>query len=96
MSATAPTPIPTPPPDPATPESVWAKPSISVIGLGIFAIGYALAFLTHDTTVQTMFAGAAIAMGQQVVGYWLGSSAGSTRKDATIAAAAVATKGLPP
>ncbi len=54
----------------------------------IFAAGYGAAYLTGDSTVQTMYAGAAIAMGQQVIGYWLGSSAGSTKKDATIAAAA--------
>jgi hypothetical protein len=59
---------------------------VSVIGLSIFAIGYGIAAAMHDSTVQTMFAGAAIAMGQQVIGYWLGSSAGSTRKDAAIAA----------
>jgi hypothetical protein len=80
---------PAPTPEP-TPESIWAKPAISVIGLTIFAAGYGLAWLTHDATVQTMYAGAAIAMGQQVIGYWLGSSAGSARKDATIAAAAIA------
>lgn len=93
MSGTIPTPAdPTPPPvvDNTDP---WAKPSISVIGLLIFAVGYMIAYLTKDGTVMTMFAGAAIAMGQQVIGYWLGSSAGSTKKDATIAAAAVATKG---
>ena len=77
------------PPTPTAPaEPIWAKPSVSVIGLSIFAIGYLIAFLMRDATVQTMFAGAAIAMGQQVIGYWLGSSAGSTKKDATIAAAA--------
>lgn len=81
---------PQPPPtaDAPTSESIWAKPVVSVVGLSIFALGYYLAFVMKDTTVQTMFAGAAIAMGQQVIGYWLGSSAGSTKKDATIAAAA--------
>ncbi len=76
-----------PAPDP-TPESIWAKPAVSIVGLMIFAAGYGVAYLTGDSTVQTMYAGAAIAMGQQVIGYWLGSSAGSTKKDATIAAAA--------
>jgi hypothetical protein len=97
MSGTIPTPVITPPampPDPPTPTvDPWAKPSISVIGLLIFAVGYTIAYLTRDTTVMTMFAGAAIAMGQQVIGYWLGSSSGSTNKDATIAAAATAPKG---
>jgi hypothetical protein len=99
MSGTIPTPAPDPVPQPvtdATPESVWAKPTVSVVGLLIFVIGYGISFLTKDATVQTMFAGAAIAMGQQVIGYWLGSSAGSTKKDATIAAAAVASKGPTP
>lgn len=83
--------LPVEPPPPAAPpssEPSWAKPSVSVIGLIIFFGGYVIAWLTKDSTVMTMFAGAAIAMGQQVVGYWLGSSAGSTKKDATIAAAA--------
>ena len=97
MSGTIPTPVitPTPTPDPTPPPTVdpWAKPSISVIGLLIFAAGYTIAYLTRDTIVMTMFAGAAIAMGQQVIGYWLGSSSGSTTKDATIAAAATASKG---
>lgn len=97
MSGTIPTPVitpPVPPPDPPAPTvDPWAKPSISVIGLLIFAVGYSIAYLTHDDTMMKMFGGAAIAMGQQVIGYWLGSSAGSTNKDATIAAAATAQKG---
>jgi hypothetical protein len=66
-----------------------------VIGLLIFAFGYGVALVMKDATVQTMFAGAAIAMGQQVIGFWLGSSAGSARKDATIAVAATL-KASPP
>ena len=94
----APPPAPVVPPPPV--EPLWAKPSISVVGLAIFAIGYGIAFVMKDATVQTMYAGAAIAMGQQVIGYWLGSSAGSTKKDATIASQAAAAapppKGPPP
>ena len=93
MSGTIPTPVVTPPADPTlSTVDPWAKPSISVIGLLIFAIGYGIAYLMRDATVMTMFAGAAIAMGQQVIGYWLGSSSSSANKDATIAAAAVAPK----
>lgn len=83
------------PPVPPPSEPTWAKPSVSVIGLAIFAIGYGIAWITHDATVQTMYAGAAIAMGQQVIGFWLGSSAGSAKKDAMIAAA-VGPKAPPP
>jgi hypothetical protein len=92
MSDTTPTVRPAldEPVPPATAEPVWAKPSISVIGLLIFAIGYAIAFVVKDSTVQTMYAGAAIAIGQQIIGYWIGSSAGSTKKDQTIAAHAEA------
>lgn len=92
----APPPIPpAPPPDPAPPvavpppssvEPIWAKPSVSMVGLGIFVAGYIIAFMTRDATVQTMFAGAAIAMGQQVIGYWLGSSSGSAKKSEQMAA----------
>lgn len=68
----------------------WARPSISIIGLAIFGIGYAIAFFTHDASALLLFAGAAISFGQQVIGYWIGSSSSSARKDATIAAAATA------
>jgi VIT1/CCC1 family predicted Fe2+/Mn2+ transporter len=94
MSTTSGAPLP-PTPEAPAPESIWAKPAVSVCGLAIFAIGYGFAWLTKDATVQTMFAGAAIAMGQQVIGYWLGSSAGSNKKDATIAAAAFAAPAPP-
>ena len=78
-------PADTPEPRASTPEPNWAKPSVSVVGLVIFALGYGISFVMKDSTVQTMYAGAAIAMGQQVIGYWLGSSAGSAKKDETIA-----------
>lgn len=87
MTEAPPSPTPEDQAPGAPPEPIWAKPSVSVITLLIFAAGYAIAWLAHDSTVMTLYAGASIAMGQQVIGYWLGSSAGSTKKDATIAQA---------
>jgi len=85
---------PTAPPDP-TPESIWAKPVVSVVGMAIFGMGYLIAFATADQGSLGLFAGAAIVIGSNVVNYWLGSSAGSTKKDATMAALATS-KGSPP
>jgi hypothetical protein len=93
MSATVP-----PPAMPDAPaEPIWAKPIISGFALGIFVLAYAVAYLLKDEKSLLLMSGAAIGLAQQVVGYWVGSSASSTRKDATIAAVAgVATVKAPP
>lgn len=75
-----PLPVPEHPPEPA-----YAKPSISVVTLLIFVVVYAGAWVAKDNNTLVLMAGAIIAMAQQVIGYWLGSSAGSTAKSATIA-----------
>jgi hypothetical protein len=85
---------PTPPADTAAPaalpppEPFWAKPAISVFALGIFVVAYLIAFLSKDSQSLLLMSGAVIGMAQQVVGYWVGSSSGSTAKTAQIVAQA--------
>jgi len=62
------------------PEPIWAKPAISIFALLIFVIALVIAYTAKDSTSLTLMIGAAIAMGQQVVSYYLGSSSGSAKK----------------
>ena len=73
-------PVPPIPPPATSGEPIWAKPSISVFALGIFLVAFVVAYWSKDNTSLSMMMGAAIAMAQQVVNYWMGSSSGSTKK----------------
>lgn len=61
-------------------EPIWAKPGVSVYAMTIFLIAFGIAYLSKDATSLSMMMGAAIAMSQQVVNYWMGSSSGSAKK----------------
>lgn len=66
---------------PASPvEPTWAKPSVSVYAMTLFLVALAIAYYAKDQTSLSMMMGATIAMAQQVVNYWMGSSSGSARK----------------
>lgn len=86
MSATT-----TQPPVPAaiTPpssEPTWAKPSIGVYTLSLFAGCLALAVVTKNELMGSLIVGAVIAKFSTVVDYYFGSSSGSTKKTDLMAA----------
>ena len=91
-----PTPAPPEPPEENTaaaaalppPEPFWAKPSIAIFALGIFSAAYIVAFLSNNTSILLLMSGAVIGLAQQVVGYYFGSSSGSTAKTAQLVAQA--------
>ena len=64
------------------------KAAVSVFTLILFLGLVIVAYVNKDQTSFNLLCGAGIAMAQSVVGYWLGSSSGSARKDAVIAASA--------
>lgn len=79
-----PTPVSSAPSQPA--EPVWAKPGVSVYAMTIFLVAFGVAYMSKDSSSLTMMMGATIAMAQQVVNYWMGSSSGSSKKTDVIAA----------
>lgn len=68
-------------------EPTWAKPAVSILTLVIFTALVVVAWVNKDQTSFNLLCGAAIAMAQSVVGYYLGSSSGSAEKTALLAAA---------
>ena len=58
--------------------------AISLFALAVFALALIVAWMTGDASLPILL-GVAGSNATTVVGYWLGSSAGSRAKDATIA-----------
>jgi hypothetical protein len=74
----------------ASPPAAWVMPVIAVSVLGIFAGALAAScFLGNDTLRTQMFTGA-LTLAAGVASYFFGSSAGSAKKDDTIAASSAA------
>ncbi len=63
----------------------WGAIAISVLASLIFVVAFAIAYLSHDATSIALLVGAAIANFSTAVAFWLGSSAGSQKKDERIA-----------
>jgi len=61
--------------------------TVSALTLVTFAGCLVWAYLTHDENAKALLVGAAVANSTAAVQFWLGSSAGSQKKDDTIAAA---------
>ncbi len=59
----------------------WGALIISVLVVGAFLAALAVAFVSHDATNLTLLIGAVVTQLGNVVGYWIGSSIGSARKD---------------
>ena len=62
-----------------------SKLTVSVTSQVVFLVALGIAYLTKDSTAISLLVGAAIANSTTVVNFWLGSSAGSSSKDAIIA-----------
>ena len=65
----------------------WAPVAVSVIVLAIFLAAIVVAWLTKDPSLGILL-GMAGSNAGTAVGFWLGSSSGSQKKDAAIAARA--------
>ena len=63
----------------------WGAIAVSIVGILTFDGALVISFVLKDPTMMALTVGAAVAMGTTVVNYWLGSSAGSQKKDETIA-----------
>jgi membrane protein DedA with SNARE-associated domain len=74
----------------------WGAPIVSVVVLLTFGGVVSLTMLrtipTGSETVLNVLLGTLAAMATNVVGYWVGSSAGSARKDERLAEVARAVK----
>ena len=66
--------------------TLWGQIAVSILSLTIFVVTLIVALRLGNENMLLMLVGAAIAMAQTVVSYWLGSSSGSAKKDETIAA----------
>jgi hypothetical protein len=87
----APTPAAPAVSQPTTPPSVsgWGAPAVSIFALAIFAGSIALAVVVKSPSLDILL-GAAAANATTVIGFWVGSSAGSQKKDAAAQALAAA------
>ena len=63
----------------------WGPVAVSIIVLLVFLAAIVVAWLTKDPSLGILL-GMAGANAGTAVGFWLGSSSGSQKKDATIAA----------
>jgi ABC-type uncharacterized transport system permease subunit len=60
---------------------VWGAIITSILASLAFMAALVIAYLTHDTASQQQLVGAIIATFATVVAFWVGSSAGSQKKD---------------
>lgn len=65
---------------------------VSIVAMVIFFGALVIVYVTGNTTQMGIMVGSAVTMAGTVVNFWVGSSSGSQKKDATIAAQA----GVPP
>ena len=79
----------------AAAEPIWAKPSIGVYSLTLFAACLGVAWWLKSDTAFNLMIGAVIANANTVVQFYFGSSSGSQKKDATIAAQQTPPTGTP-
>src|SRR5229473_3097517 len=60
---------------------------VSFVVLLTFVVALGVSFFMKDSTIMALTVGAAIANATTAVGFWLGSSSGSQKKDDVIGAA---------
>jgi hypothetical protein len=72
--------------DPKT-ASVWGAVIVSIVTLLTFTGALVVSFFFKDSGLLNLTVGAAIANATTAVGFWLGSSSGSQKKDDVIGAA---------
>ena len=84
MSDTSPSTTPSVPPTP--PDPWWIKPAIAGANKALFGVVLVAAMVINLHDILMIMAGAVINMAMNPDGYYFGSSSGSARKDAVIAA----------
>jgi hypothetical protein len=67
--------------------SAWGSIIVSVVALATFTGALVVSFFFKDSGLLNLTVGAAIANATTAVGFWLGSSSGSQKKDDVIGAA---------
>jgi hypothetical protein len=75
---------------------VWGAIVISTLVSLAFMAALVIAYLTHDTGSQQQLVNAIIVMFATVVAFWVGSSAGSQKKDERAGRIAEGQPDLPP
>ncbi len=70
-----------------TPMPWWVLPGLAALVLMVFAGALAASCFVGDGTLRTTMFTAAVTLATGACGYYFGSSAGSQKKDETIAAA---------
>jgi len=68
-----------------TPEPFWAKPSIGIFSLVLFALALGVVWWANKEAAFNLLIGAVISNATTVIGYYFGSSSGSAQKTAMIA-----------
>jgi hypothetical protein len=63
----------------------WGAIVTSILSALGFLAAFVIAYLSHDTTSQSLLVGAIITNFSTAVSFWLGSSSGSQKKDDQIA-----------
>ena len=66
-------------------QTGWGAPIVSVYALTVFLVAIVVAYFAHDATLLNALLVVAATNATTVVSYWVGSSAGSQKKDATLA-----------
>jgi hypothetical protein len=73
--------------------SAWGSIIVSVVALATFTGALVVSFFFKDSGLLNLTVGAAIANATTAVGFWLGSSSGSQKKDDVIGAALASSPG---
>ena len=80
--------------DPRT-ATLWGAIIVSIVTLLTFTGALVVSFFFKDSGLLNLTVGAAIANATTAVGFWLGSSSGSQKKDDAIIGAALAGRPAP-
>jgi hypothetical protein len=75
--------------------STWGAIAVSVVTLLTFTGALIVAYISNKENLLELTVGAAIANATTAVGFWLGSSSGSQKKDDVIGAALAASRATP-
>lgn len=75
----------TPTAAPTDKVGTYSKLAVSIFAEAIFVAAIVIAYLAKDSTSLTLLMGAVVSMATTVTNFWLGSSQGSSNKDAIIA-----------
>lgn len=64
----------------------WSRPIVAFLTVGLFAVAFVAAIVMKNEQILLILVGAVVSGFSTITGYYFGSSSGSEKKDATIAA----------